>query len=317
MEACWSLHVTAVCLLLSIGGIRGRLPQSADTAGIADQEKRAVPGQGNVDNVPIYRDGSLPLSFNNANALNDRDAILPSGHNRDSASSLKTSAGNDPSLGDTQDPTPCCVPVMEGQATATIQVYPQGGTPQTFTTYSTVAFDNDHLKAAVLDTLIPAASPFMPPKNVSLVIDYAAGWIYVWEKSPSPKICQRFQLPFGFSATCIPGDAIPVGRKILGWTPSGSGLEVDAFQIDGTMAGLAMQFVIAVTPDDCGPYNFRFWGTAHTTQLAASITFFNSTPGIQNNSVFNIPTSCKQSEHGSLDLHEMEPLATLFKQDSN
>ena len=136
---------------------------------------------------------------------------------------------------------PCCVPVV-------YQLwYPTGRTPATVT----FAFDNVRLKAAAHGIQLAAGQS----GNTSIVIDYASGWIYLIQ--PSLRVCQQIQLPFGFEATCVPADALPLGVTLLGL--GASGVAVDNFQIDELMAGLAMQFRISVRPQDCVPYEIQFW----------------------------------------------------------
>lgn len=180
----------------------------------------------------------------------------------------------------------CCVPVVDGVSHAVLLWHPLGKPSELFSTTPYIAFDNDRLKAAATGVRLPSTSAV----NTSVIIDFAAGWIYVFQ--PELGTCQRVQLPFGFSSTCIPFDALPLGRVLLGYDSTLKKLEIERFQIDGTMAGLDMQFEMAVTPNDCVPHSFRIWGDAHTAYVIGAVNFLNMSKGIGHEDVFTVPRYC-------------------------
>ena len=205
----------------------------------------------------------------------------------------------------TRDPgQPCCLPTHESRASLLFGSVTDG-TSKAFTSTASMAFDNDNFKAAAHE--ISTAED--PTANVSIIIDYMAGLIYIAQ--PKTQDCHTEFVPPGMEGTCIPDDIGQyLGKGTLGL--AASSMPVDMWKIDGRMTGLDVQFQAMVTPDKCAPVQISMWGSGDD-QFLTSITFFNLKPGIKDPNVFNVPSYCNSTPRRPRNHIKLSPLMLALK----
>jgi hypothetical protein len=162
--------------------------------------------------------------------------------------------------------------------------------------YIWVSYDAANNRSAAFLAIYVDTNP--RPREYKIVIRYdndsCEGKLYVLDVHIDK--CWTKSLKYPFRKACIPPDAKFVGNYSLGLK---GGFNVSVYDVRGRQFK-AFVSVEKISETECVPVGESITGRARGVDYLQAIEFVNITPGIKNETVFDIPEQCKHSEDGDL-----------------
>ncbi|CAG5127806.1 unnamed protein product [Candidula unifasciata] len=186
----------------------------------------------------------------------------------------------------------CCTPAQwEGQLSA-IAGRAEGARHEVILEFGEVSYDATNNRSVIVlsfkggkidDTMKILTRYDNSSSGKQYVLDFKTGK------------CNILELRTPFRRLCIPAEAKRIGNFTLGLSPA---LKGTAFAAGGKDVNVFVT-VQELDNDTCVPVSESLYGRFGKADVVETIAFINITPGIKNETVFDVPAQCKKADEST------------------